>query len=155
MSRGWLIGAAIVVVSLTYPLAAHAQEPMDYSVTVTGHAQVVRGSPADNFISFNAPIQVPGVGLAPGTYVFTILSPTVVRVTSEDRRTVYATFFTSPVRRASATDDGQMTFRRQGNGAPPRISAWYLQNQLEGMAPLYSTAAVPLDEPLADENATN
>jgi hypothetical protein len=156
LSQGRLIGLAIVAIALACPAAAQAQQTMDYTVTVTGHARAVKGSAADNFMSFSAPVQIPGVSLAPGTYVFTILpESSVVRVSSEDRRTVYATFFTVPVRRASATDDAQMTFARQGTGAPPRIAAWYLRSQVDGIAPIYPASGAGSYEIITDENATN
>ena len=47
------------------------------------------------YLTFNRPVSVPGVGLAPGTYIFELASPTtdvsIVRVLSRDRSTVVGT----------------------------------------------------------------
>ena len=47
-----------------------------YKVTVTG--EVARGSAADHFLTFNGPFQIPEVTLPAGTYVFTVVAPSIV-----------------------------------------------------------------------------
>src|SRR5713226_10573891 len=48
------------------------------------------------YLTFSGPVEIPGVGLPAGTYIFKIANPNsgldVVQVLSRDRKTVYATF---------------------------------------------------------------
>jgi hypothetical protein len=141
----WFRGAAVLgAMMLMVPVAsAGAQEkpkPLEFTVTVTGHVGVVKGSPSDHFLSFSGPVEIPGVGLKPGTYILQPLDTGVVRVMSTDRRTVYATFFTTPVLRMTAGRTA-VTFERTVNGAPLRIASWFPDGQLYGMAPLYPSAS--------------
>ncbi len=142
--------AAVFLLSGAHPAWAQAQQPMEFTVTVTGHAGVVRGSPSDHFMFFSGPIEIPGVGLKPGTYVFQMVEPSIVRVLSQDRSTVYATFFTTPVQRPVSSDKEQMTLERTSAGAPARIAAWYLPNHSDGVAPLYpqeAATSAPAESP--------
>ncbi len=150
-----LLGVVVAIVALfllgTHPAWAQAQKPMEFTVTVTGHGGVVSGSPSDHFISFSGPVEIPGVGLKPGTYVFQMVEPSIVRVLSQDRSTVYATFFTTPVRRGVASDKEQMTLEQTSADGPARIGAWYLANESDGVAPVYTreaTTAAPEEIPV-------
>ncbi len=135
---GVLAAVGVMLFGMAPAVAAQdsAQKPLEFTVTVTGHAGVVKGSPSDHFLSFSGPIEIPGVGLKPGTYIFQPVGTSLVRVMSEDRSTVYATFFTTPVVRSNA-DDSEVTFERVGHGVPVRIASWFLPGHLYGMAPLY------------------
>ena len=85
-----------VLIALT-TLSAAAQEPFGYKVTVMGEA--AKGSASDHFLTFSGPFQIPEVTLPAGTYVFTVVAPSVVRVSSPDRSQHYALFFTAPIAR--------------------------------------------------------
>jgi hypothetical protein len=130
------VAAAVGAMLLTMPAVTAAadqsqtQQPLEFTVTVTGHPGVVKGSPSDHFLSFSGPIEIPGVGLKPGTYIFQpIEDGQLVRVMNADHTQVYATFFTTPVIRMSAGAT-QVTFERTGNGAPVRIASWFPSGQL-------------------------
>lgn len=121
--------------------ATPQQQNLEFTVTVTGHAGAVKGSPSDHFLSFSGPVEIPGVGLKPGTYIFKPIGSSLVRVMSEDRSTVYATFFTTPVVRSSADDQAaEVTFERVDPKAPVRIESWFMPGQMTGMAPLYPSS---------------
>jgi len=53
-----------------------------------------------SYVTFNTPVEVPGVGLPAGTYLFRLAnsgsSTRVVQVFSQDGRTLYSTFLTVP-----------------------------------------------------------
>lgn len=55
------------------------------------------------YLTFSQPVQLPGVALAAGTYVFELADPiaahNVVRVFGRDRRTAYFMGFTNAVER--------------------------------------------------------
>jgi hypothetical protein len=52
------------------------------------------------YLTFSAPVELAGVVLPPGTYQFTHpdceMTERILRVSSEDGKTVYGTFFTVP-----------------------------------------------------------
>jgi hypothetical protein len=111
--------------------SAQVQGP-EISVTVQGHVGVVKGSPSDNFLSFSAPVGVPGVALAPGTYIFRVVAPSIMQVLSENRSTTYAMFMVQAASRGTATKDYAVTLVRVRDDAPARITKIFLPNLLEG-----------------------
>jgi len=139
---------SIVVVGLTCaaaaPMAAgRARGPspqtFDVSVTVTGHAPDVSGSPSDYFITFSAPVAIPNATLAAGTYIFAPVVPKAIRVTSTDRKIVYTTFLTTPVGRDNSRR-AEVRFRRTAGNEAPRIVAFYPEHSYDGYAPIYPSA---------------
>jgi hypothetical protein len=117
---------------------AVAQQPVEYNVTVK--ADAIKGSPNDHFVTFSGPVQLPDVTLAAGTYVFSIVAPSVVQVSNIDRTEHYALFFTAPTLRPEATEDYQMTLEATIDTAPRRVTNWYLPNQTRGLEFLYPAA---------------
>lgn len=133
---------AIVVSALAVALAlttnAVAQQ-VEYKVTVK--AEEVRGSATDHFLTFTGPVQIPDVTLPAGTYVFSLVAPSIVQVTSADRSLQYAMFFTAPVQRLDPTDDYEMTIVPTNASTPGRVAKWFLPNQTRGFEFLYPPAA--------------
>lgn len=119
---------------------AAAQEPVEYKVTVKG--EVVKGSLNDHFVTFSAPVQLPEVSLPAGTYIFSLVAPSVVQVTNVDRSQHYALVFTAPVHRPDATDEFEMTFVSADATAPRRLDKWFLPNQSLGFEFLYPQGEV-------------
>ncbi len=131
-------------VGLASPAAAQAPG-IDINVTVLGHTGVVAGSPTDHFLSFNTPVEVPGVGLTAGTYIFRFVAPDVIQVISEDRSNVYAMFFVQAAWRPESTEQHEITVRRVRDDAPPRITAIFPPNSEDGYEPVYpSEQLMPL-----------
>ena len=104
------------------------------------------------YLSFSAPVALPGVGLAPGTYVFELADPSndpsLVRVLSRDRSTVYLTAFTEMVVRPAGLRP--VTFVALGEalvGRPVRITVWYPPNTGSGRRFIYSQRARRMEEP--------
>jgi hypothetical protein len=131
MKRAATVGVLILLTALS----ADAQQPLEYKVTVMGEA--VKGSASDHFLTFSGPFQIPEVTLPAGTYVFTFVAPSVVRVSSPDRSQQYATFFTMPVEQVEPEDQYRMVFARTGEAVPPRIAKWFLPNRTAGFEVLY------------------
>ena len=82
------------------------------------------------YLTFNQPVALPGVSLAPGTYIFELASPlddhSLVRVSSRDRRHVYLTAFTNAVERPrNLRDDQVIVFGEAPATAPRPIAIWY------------------------------
>jgi hypothetical protein len=81
------------------------------------------------FFTFSAPVELPGIGLAPGTYMFRLISPSndhsFVQVVSADGKEIYGLFFTLPVERAPFRSQAEVRFVESPAGAPPAIRAWW------------------------------
>ena len=93
-----------------------------------------------SYLTFNGPIGLPGVSLAPGTYTFQVIEshPDIVRVQSHDGSAVYFTGFTRLVRRpASLRQDRAVTFAETPRGVPQRIDTWYPEGTATGRQFIY------------------
>lgn len=137
--------AFVALVCLARPASAQAQG-FEMNVTVVGHTGIVAGSPSDHFLSFSGPIEIPGVGLAPGAYIFRFITPSVMQVLSENRSTVYAMFFVTPTWRNEATSQYSVTLRRMWDDAPTRLAAMFPRYSSTGYEPTYPTLPV-IEEP--------
>jgi hypothetical protein len=93
-------------------------------------------------LTFNAPIALPGVVLAAGTYNFEIprdgASHSLVRISSKDGRRIYLTAFTLDVRRPSKTDAPKVTFHEAARGVPPSVDTWYPAGDDSGKQFIYN-----------------
>ncbi len=81
------------------------------------------------YFTFNGPVELPGVALPPGKYVFRIANPetgrSVVQVVSEDGKMPYGLFFTRAAERPSPPQDPEIRFMEAAPGAPPPIKTWW------------------------------
>ena len=90
------------------------------------------------YLTFSAPVGLPGVSLGTGTYIFEQASPAgpaadVVRVLSRDRKLVYYQGFTTTVERPSGMRPGQVvTIGEAAAGSPTPIKAWYPEGEKVG-----------------------
>ncbi len=149
MKSLWIV-AVVFVAFLALPGPANAQtQPFEVTVTVTGHVGAISGSATDHVLTFSAPVQIPGVALAPGAYVFRFVAPSVVQVLNSDRSEVYAMFHTIPASREEANDRYEMTFQRIGDDVPLRMVAWFLPDRSIGYEPVYAKEAVRAEREVA------
>ena len=103
------------------------------------------------YLTFNAPVGLPGVGLAPGTYLFELAAPTsdlsIVRVSSRDRRTVYFMGFTEKIPRpAGVRTDHTVSIGEAPRGVPAPILAWYPPDDSSGRRFIYRKTDRPIRE---------
>jgi len=86
-------------------------------------------------LTFNRPIALPGVTLAPGTYVFERPSPLsaieIVRVSSQDRRFTYFMGYTDLVERPAGKVPA-ITFGEAPEGSATPIREWYPEESSSG-----------------------
>src|ERR1700740_1459662 len=65
-------------------------------------------------VTINNPVEVPGVVLQPGTYMFKLLNSAsnrhIMEISSEDGKRVYAVVFTAAARRGRPSSEPRMTF---------------------------------------------
>lgn len=93
------------------------------------------------YLSFNGPVQIPGVTLSAGTYRFRLTNPNtsrnVLQVLSNDGAIVYAMFHTIPDIRASLTDEAIVTFRETPVGVPPAMRSLFYGGEYWGYEVVY------------------
>ena len=105
-------------------------------VDIDGYVGPVSSSPLEATLTFSHDVQVPGVTLKAGSYVFTLISPTTMRITNEERSKVYTTFSTMPASRALTTSHAQVRFERMPDGTT-RLVGLYPDDAASGYAPIY------------------
>ena len=94
------------------------------------------------YFTFSRSVQLPGVTLPAGTYVFEIAnagrSANVVLVRSRDRSTLHAFKMTNTVYRpASRNLEPAIIFGETSGGNPPPVKAWYPQSETMGREFIY------------------
>lgn len=81
------------------------------------------------YITFSAPVEVPGSALPAGTYMFKLADTgpdrNVIQVFSKDGSTLYSTFFSIPDDRLRVSDKPVVTFDETPAGMPEAIKAWF------------------------------
>lgn len=123
---------------LAQPAVAESKESSpDYRVAVAGHVTAASGV-LDGTLTFDHEVQIPGAMLPAGTYRFTLVPPTAMRVTSEDGTNVYATFDTTPIARELPTRHAHIQFERMPDGTT-RLVGLYAEGASNGYSPLYDT----------------
>jgi hypothetical protein len=97
------------------------------------------GSNEKTKVTFNQPVEVPGVGqhlLLPGTYVFKLLNSPVdrhiVEIYNADETRLLTTVLTITNHRPHATNDSILTFNERPVGEPQALKAWFYSGQHYG-----------------------
>jgi LPXTG-motif cell wall-anchored protein len=93
------------------------------------------------FLTFTAPVQIPGVTLGAGTYRFHLTNPdtsrNVLQVLSNDGAIVYAMFHTIPDLRTAITEDPTVIFRETPAGVPPAVRSLFYGGEYSGYEFVY------------------
>lgn len=93
------------------------------------------------YLTFNAPVQVPGATLTTGTYRFhltnTETSRNVLQVLSNDGAIVYAMFNTIPDTRTTLTPEADLTFIETPAGVPPAARSLFYGHEYRGYEFVY------------------
>jgi hypothetical protein len=111
-------------------------------VLATSSAGAQFDSKRTTYFTFSKAVQLPGVSLAAGTYIFEVPEPNdawyVVRVSSRDRSRVYLTAFTRLTERPMNENlEPAIVLGEASASNPPRIKAWYPQGERTGRQFLY------------------
>lgn len=105
---------------------------------LTAHADDVNEATT---ITFSAPVQVPGQVLPAGTYLFEQAAPDtdqhVVRISSIDRKVVYATLQTASAERLEPGDT-TIVLAQPEDGQPNLLVKWFYPGRSTGHEFLYS-----------------
>jgi hypothetical protein len=93
------------------------------------------------YLTFSAPVQIPGVTLGAGTYRFHLTNPdssrNVLQVLSNDGTVVYAMFNTIPDSRTKVTVDPMVTFRETPEGVTPAVRSLFYGHEYKGYEFVY------------------
>jgi hypothetical protein len=94
------------------------------------------------YFTFSRAVQMPGVVLPAGTYVFEVANPDggsdIVRVLSRDRKQVHLMRFTRFVYRPQQGNlDSTISLGETAAGNPPSVKAWYPQSETRGREFIY------------------
>jgi len=120
-------------------LAAFGALVLGWVLVVPMHGEV--NTLNTNYLTFSAPVALPGVTLSAGTYIFeraVSTNPDVVVVRNAERSQV---FYLGSTMRASRPNglrrDLYITFGEAARGTPPPITAWYPIGEETGHAFVY------------------
>jgi hypothetical protein len=122
-----LIGALAVVFLPRPVLAQDGFEPREFTVDVHPNLKFAGLSAGERVLMFDRPVQIPGVRLSAGPYIFRMVAPSLLQVSDASRQKIYATFFVIPTyrREGNATGMDRMKFQETGDDESLRIVAWY------------------------------
>ena len=125
INKGYIAVGLVIAFALFFELGAHADE-----------------SDEATFLSFNAPVQIPGQVLPAGAYLFELADhgaePNVVQVFSADRTVLYGTFLTAATQRQDPTGDTTVTLAEPESGGTPVLVKWFYPGRDIGNELLYS-----------------
>jgi LPXTG-motif cell wall-anchored protein len=80
-------------------------------------------------MTFNAPVEIPGQVLSPGTYVFKLMDSqsdrNIVEVFNKNENHLYGTFLAIPDYRLKPRGKPIITFEERASGAPEAVKAWF------------------------------
>lgn len=86
-------------------------------------------------LTFSGPVQIPGVTLAAGTYVFKLADISdrhVVQVFDKDEKRLYTTMLALPNKRLEPTDKPIVLFSERASGSPQAVKVWYYPGETVG-----------------------
>jgi hypothetical protein len=124
INKGYIVAGLMIAFALCFELAAHADES-DEATTIT----------------FSQPIQIPGMALPAGSYLFKLANPnsdpSVVQVFNAAGTVLYATLQTISTERPKPAGDTVVTFAKQGAGQPEALRNWFYPGRDIGVEFLY------------------
>ena len=106
--------------------------------TTTFLSQRVKADEWDHktVLTFSGPVELPGVVLPAGTYVFKLADSqsdrNIVQVFNKDENKIYATILAIPDYRMEPTDKTVVTFEERPRGTPEAMRAWFYPGSTYG-----------------------
>jgi len=129
---------------LTKRLLTSAYAAAAMFIAFTPAAARAQGGPIDSRteFTFNTPVEMPGVTLPPGTYVFRFVDATtsrkVMQVQAKDSTNkTYGLFLTISAQRPKPSDDAELRFLETPAGAPAAVKTWWYPGQTIGREFIY------------------
>lgn len=122
--KSFVMMLCLGVFALSVPLAARAD-----------------GWDKETRMTFNKPVEVPGMVLGPGTYVFKLMdSPSdrdVVQIFNADESHLYENVLAIPAYRLDPTDKTVVTFEERAEGSPEAVKDWFYPGDNYGQEFVY------------------
>ena len=141
-----LVAAAVAALLVSRP--AVAQSPWSertLTVPVSPMLKNITLSAREHALEFDRPVDIPGIRLEPGVYVFRMVETSIMQVTNITRSKVYAMFMVIPTRSLGNTDVERVEFAIGEEAL--RMVSWYFPDTT-GYEFLYPrTKRKPLEEP--------
>src|SRR5262245_21505996 len=92
------------------------------------------------YLTFSAPVELPGMTLPAGTYTFKLAdtpSRNVVQVLSQDEKTIHGQFLFVQAPRRDPTGETVVMFKETAEGATPAVQYWYYPTEGIGKEFIY------------------
>lgn len=112
--------------------------------TVSATPARAQGGPMDSRteFTFNRPVELPGVTLPPGTYIFRFVDATtgrrVMQVQAKDASSkTYGMFLTISAERPKPSDDAELRFLETPAGQPAAVKTWWYPGNSIGREFIY------------------
>lgn len=113
-------------------------------LTLSATPASAQGGPLDSRteFTFNQPVELPGVTLPPGTYIFRFVDATtgrkVMQVQAKDASDkTYGMFLTISAERPKPSDDAELRFLETPAGAPAAVRTWWYPGNTIGREFIY------------------
>ena len=113
-------------------------------LTMSATPALAQGGPMDSRteFTFNQPVELPGVTLPPGTYVFRFVDATtgrkVMQVQAKDASSkTYGMFLTINAQRPKPSDDAELRFLETPAGQPAAVKTWWYPGNTIGREFIY------------------
>jgi hypothetical protein len=126
-------------------------------LTLSATPALAQGGPMDSRteFTFNQPVELPGVTLPPGTYIFRFVDATtgrkVMQVQAKDASSkTYGMFLTISAQRPRPSDDAELRFLETPAGQPAAVKTWWYPGNTIGREFIY-----PKSQALRLAKATN
>jgi hypothetical protein len=107
---------------------------------LTAHADEAN---LDTKITFSAPVQIPGMVLAAGTYTFKLADPggdlSIVEILNANETKAYAMLQTDSAERTKRMGHTEVGLAETGNGNVPVLTEWFYPGLKTGFQFLYPT----------------
>jgi LPXTG-motif cell wall-anchored protein len=91
--------------------------------------------------TFSGPVDMPGVALPAGRYVFRLANPdtsrNVIQVASADGKRVFGMFHSYPAERNTVANDAEVRFLEASAGTPPAIKTYWYPGERTGYEFIY------------------
>jgi ribosomal protein L3 len=113
-------------------------------LTMSAMPTLAQGQPMDarTEFTFNQPVELPGVTLPPGTYIFRFVDGTtgrkVMQVQAKDASSkTYGMFLTINAQRPRPSDDAELRFLETPAGQPAAVKTWWYPGNTIGREFIY------------------
>ena len=113
-------------------------------LTLSATPALAQGQPLDarTEFTFNQPVELPGVTLPPGTYIFRFVDGTtgrkVMQVQAKDASNkTYGMFLTINAQRPRPSDDAELRFLETPAGQPAAVKTWWYPGNTIGREFIY------------------